>query len=79
MKFSKVGDRFVLEMNFDEANDLECMILPVAEKENIKLFKSDVKMQNGYVRGDKRLIRKIRELREDIDKAFHDMLKQEEV
>ena len=77
MKFSKVGDKFVLEMNFYEANDLACMILPVAEKENIKLFKSDVKMQNGYVQGDKNRIRKMRKLRDDIDKTFHDMWKED--
>ena len=75
MKFSKVEDKFVLEMDFYEANDLLCMILPAAEKSNIKAFKEDVKMQNGYVRGDKSRIRKIRKLQADIQQTFNTMWK----
>ena len=76
MKFSKVEDRFVLEMDFYEANTLLCRILPAAEKSGIKVFKADVKMQNGYVRGDKRHIREIRKLQADILQTFNTMRKE---
>ena len=66
-------DKFVLEMNFYEANDLLCMILPAAESSNIETFKKDVKARNGYVYGDKCRIRKIRKLREDIQTTFNEM------
>lgn len=72
-----VEDKFVLEMNFYEANDLLCMILPAAESSNIETFKEDVKAQNGYVPGDKCRIRKIRKLREDIQTTFNEMWKED--
>ena len=84
MKFKRIGanqysssDKFVLEMDFYEANDLLCMILPAAEKSNIETFKADVKMQNGYVRGDKIRIRKIRRLMNNIQTTFNDMWKED--
>jgi hypothetical protein len=84
MKFKRIGadqysssDKFVLEMDFYEANDLLCMILPAAEKSNIETFKADAKAQNGYVRGDKIRIRKIRKLMSNIQTTFNDMWKED--
>lgn len=84
MKFKRIGadqysaeDKFVLEMDFYEANDLLCMILPAAEKSNIETFKADVKAQNGYVRGDKIRIRKIQRLQKAIQQTFNDMWKED--
>ena len=73
MKFNKVEDKFVLEMDFCEANDLLCMILPAAEKKSLETFRADVKMQNGYALSTKNRIRKIRRLRETIQQVFNTM------
>ena len=81
MKFNSVkGDyetKFVLEMDFYEANDLLCLILPYAEKGNIERFKEDVRLGDGYVRDDKRRIRKIRWLRKRIQEVFNKYLGEE--
>lgn len=81
MKFNSVegeyGTKFVLEMDFYEANDLLTMILPCAEKGNIERFKEDVRLGDGYVRDDKRRIRKIRWLRNRIQDIFNKYLGEE--
>lgn len=78
MKFNSVkgeyGTKFVLEMDFYEANDLLCLMLPYAEQGNIERFKEDVHLGDGYVRDDKIRIRKIRWLRNRIQDVFNKYL-----
>ena len=77
MDFKRIGKggdaKFVLEMDFYEANSLLCMVLPAAEKSNIESFKKDAQACNRYTRDDKRRIRKIRQLMEDIQSSFDTM------
>lgn len=63
-------NEFILKMDFYEANDLLCMILPVAEKQMLEMFKADVRMQTRYTRGDKIRIRRIRKLQDDLQQAL---------
>lgn len=66
-------DKFVLEMDFYECNDLLCMVLPHAIEGNKESFRRDVKAQNGYVKGDKRRIRMLQRLEDEIQTTFNKM------
>lgn len=81
MTFKRIGKgmyaKFTLEMDFYEANELLCLVLPPAIASNIETFKADARACNGYVSGDKRRIRKLRQLREEIQTSFDTMFKEE--